>query len=281
MIEKPSPIDPNPIAMIVDTQLGAGRKAFLNYTTRLSRQRRFYEIDPNLLLSDPDHLINFFTARRYDANLNQYVHHNVILHQDLTNPKEVDRVVTKLIDCGYTVGVRALATSYLDSKMSQIETNDFQRSVTPADYNMVPLTVNYLEETGKYDLIEIFKRGNEQRDYEPELVYAKFNPDTQAQTLAALADCENVSHRNHNYRFVNAQAALDKTRRMETIRCAASLPARIRAVEPSAVTNPVLHAHLTELKNHFAAYQQSCKLTKCVVHSMATAKQVDTTDRTI
>lgn len=263
----------NPIAILVDTQLGTARTALLDYTKQLSSRRKFYEINPEMLLGDSDNMINYFRNCR----------RNLILHQDLTDLKAVDQAIVKFNVAGYTVGVRALAASALDNKMSQIEALNIGRFVSTADHDaafkFLPHAVNYLEAAGKCDFIEIFKQGTRQR--EPELVYAKFNEATKAQTLDALADCENVSHRDHNYRFANAQAALDKTRRLETIRCAPTIPARIRAVEAHALDNSVIYTNLDKLKTHLSDYQHTCKLTKCTVHAMATAKRIDDNSRTI
>ncbi len=296
----------NPIAIVVGGQSGSGKTALINYTAQLSTKREFIQIDndffrgfhPEIDKIKREHPDDYAVATDQlglgiTADIIEYFrshHYNIILHQTLKNNRVVDDAITKFIDAGYTVGVRAFAVPYFESKMSQIErcegqieTLGFCRYVAKEDHDAaiqgLPQTIKYIEESGKYDFIEIFKRGN--RIANPELVYAKFNEATKAKTLAILDDCENVSHRDHTYRFTSAQDAVEKVRKFEAIHCAETLPERIRAAEASPANNVEMQSHIDELKGQFQKFLNNRKLATCLVGSMATVKRLDAPERTM
>ena len=191
--------------------------------------------------------------------------YNIILHQTLKNNRIADDAITKFREAGYTVGVRAFAVPYTESKMSQIERClgqieklGFCRYVRKVDHDAavegLPKTVGYIEQTGKYDFLEIFKRNNKDIS-KPTLVYSSFNPETIQTTTEVLADCEEVSHEDEPFGFSSAQEAVEKTRAQEELKVAKTLDERIHAAETSPYNNPEMQTHIDELKLYHAEFK--------------------------
>lgn len=280
----------NPLVIVVGGQSGSGKTALINYTTQLSTKREFIQIDNDFFRgfhpdvntikkNHPDHyvtatdqlglgitadVIKYFTDHRY----------NIILHQTLKNNRVVDDAMTKFKEAGYTVGVRAFAVPYFESKMSQIERCEgqieklgFCRHVAKVDHDAalegLPRTVDYIEASGKYDFIQIFKRG--EKISQPELVYSKFNEKNQAKTLAVLEDCDRtqIPLMNRLSNFRGAKDAVEKTRASEAVRCAETLDERINRAEQSPYNNAEMQLHIDELKGCLEEFRQpKKKLTK-------------------
>jgi|GEM_PF-2966198 len=274
----------HPMVIVVGGQSGSGKTSLIHYTEQISTKREFIEIDndyfrsfhpkleeiknkyPDYYVTATDQLglgvtasvIDYFRDHKY----------NIILHQTLKNNRVVDDAITKFINAGYTVGVRAFAVPYFESKMSQIERCEgqlkklhFCRHVRKVDHDAaiegLPKTVEYIEQTGKYDFLEIYRRTEDAN--RPGLVYAKFNENTEAKTLRALADCTNVSKETQTFGFVSARDAVEKTWETEAIKCAKTLDDRIRAAEASEFNNPVMQTHIDELKERFAEFKLTHK----------------------
>lgn len=282
----------NPLVIVVGGQSGSGKTALINYSCQLSPKREFIQIDNDFFRgfhpqvaeikrNHPDHyvtatdqlglgitadVIKYFTENRY----------NIILHQTLKNNRVVDDAITKFIDAGYTVGVRAFAVPYFESKMSQIErcegqieTLGFCRHVAKIDHDTalegLPNTVDYVEKSGKYDFIQIFKRGREISL--PTLVYSKFNEKTKAHTLQVIEDCssDQVPMKDQIAGFANAKEAVEKTRESEAERCLKTLDARIHKAESSRYNNEEMQMHIDELKDRVQDYKKKNKLTKSII----------------
>ena len=286
----------NPLVIVVGGQSGSGKTALINYSSQLSTKREFVQIDndffrgfhpdvnkikrdhPDYYVTATDQLglgitaevIKYFTENRY----------NIILHQTLKSNRVVDDAITKFIDAGYTVGVRAFAVPYFESKMSQIErcegqieTLGFCRHVAKADHDIalegLPNTVGYIEESGKYDFVQIFKRG--QKISNPDLVYSKFNPKTKNRTLQVLADCnrDQIPLNDRSNGFKSARHAVEKTRESEAIRCARTLDERIAKAEQSPFNNSEMQIHIDELKERFQEFKKKRKLHRLILNPNA------------
>ena len=289
----------NPLAIVVGGQSGSGKTALINYTSQLSTKREFIQIDndffrgfhpkvdeikkyyPDYYVTATDQLGLGITAKIIDYFREHK--YNIILHQTLKNNRVVDDAITKFIDAGYTVGVRAFAVPYFESKMSQIErcegqieTLGFCRHVAKEDHDNaitgLPQTISYIETSGKYDFIEIFKRGASISH--PELIYAKLNPKNKTKTLATLADCENVSLTDRTHGFASAQEAVEKTRESEAVRCAKTLDIRIRNAEQSPYNNAEMQSHIDELKEAFREFKKDTrKIGICTLRPATIRKQ--------
>lgn len=269
-----------PLAIVVGGQSGAGKTALINYTSGMSTKREFVQIDndffrgfhpqadeikekyPDLYTAATDQMGLEITSDIIEYFKNN--HYNIILHQTLKNNRIADDAMTKFREAGYTVGVRAFAVPYLESKMSQIERCEgqieklgFCRYVRQQDHDAaiegLPKTVGYIEDSGKYDFIEIFKRGK--KISEPQLVYSKFNPQTEQETLEVLSDCENVSHENHSFGFTSAQDAVERTRAEEALKVAKTLDERIAEAESRESNNEEMQTHIDELKLRFMQFK--------------------------
>ena len=270
-----------PIAIVVGGQSGSGKTSLIHYTEQISAKREFIEIDndyfrsfhpkadeikdrfPDYYVTATDQLGLGVTSKVIDYFREH--NYNIILHQTLKNNRVVDDAITKFIEAGYVVGVRAFAVPYFESKMSQIERCEgqleelhFCRHVAKVDHDAaiegLPKTVDYIEQSGKYDFLEIYKRT--ENPNQPGLVYAKFNPVTEAKTIEALVDCTNMSKETQTYGFKSARDAVEKTRESEAIKCAKTLEVRILAAEQSPYNNPVMQSHIDELKGEFEKFKK-------------------------
>ena len=290
-----------PMVVIVGGQSGSGKTALIHYTSEMSDNRKFVKIDNDyfrsihpyydeIIKNHPDYytvatdqlglgitadVIKYFTENRY----------NIILHQTLKNNRVVDDAITKFIDAGYTVGVRAFAVPYFESKMSQIERcegqikqSGFCRHVAKIDHDTalegLPNTVDYVEQSGKYDFIQIFKRGSDISL--PTLVYSKFNEKTKAHTLQIIEDCSNdqVPMQDQTSGFASAKEAVEKTRESEAVRCMRTLDARIHDAERSRYNNEEMQMHIDELKGRMQEYKKKNKLTKPVIKQVMSCRTI-------
>ena len=292
----------NPLAIIVGGQSGAGKTALINYTNNISSKREFVTIDndffrafhpkaaeikkeyPGLYTHITDQIglgftpdvISYFMGN--DVKLSsgdiiendEHARYDLIFHQTLKSNRIADDAMAKLRDLGYTVGVRAFAVPYFESKMSQLERckaqyikMGFCRHVRPEDHfaalKGIPTTLDYIDKNGKADFIEIFKRSDDIRS--PHLVYAKFNPETEEKTLETLSDCENVSHENETFGFAGAKDALVKTWEQESVRCSKTLDARLEELKRDGGEKiPGMKEHINELEKNLQEYRagQDC-----------------------
>lgn len=269
-----------PLTIVVGGQSGSGKTALINYTSQISSQRSFVQIDndffrgfhpqseeikalyPGFYTAATDQIglgitsdvIQYFMDNKYD----------IILHQTLKNNRIADDAITKFRQAGYTVGVRAFAVPYMESKMSQIERCEgqieklgFCRYVRKVDHDAavegLPKTVGYIEESGKYDFIEVFKRSKDIS--KPQLVYAKINPETREETLETLSNCEQASHEDKPFGFSGAQDAVERTRLQEALRIEKTIDDRILEAEQSPANNPEMQVHIDELKENVQLFR--------------------------
>lgn len=273
-----------PLVIVVGGQSGSGKTSLINYTEKMSAEHNFVQIDndffrgfhprveeivddcPDYYVTATDQLGVGITSEVIDYFRNHK--YNIILHQTLKNNRVVDDAITKFIDAGYTVGVRAFAVPYFESKMSQIERCEGQlaslgycRHVSKEAHNTaiagLPQVVDYIESNGKFDFIEIFKRT--ENAAKPGLVYAKFNEATKDKTLDVLSDYTHVSKGDQTFGFANAREAVEKTRETEAIQCAKTLDERIAKAEQSEFNNPVMQLHIDELKNELYKFKTTKK----------------------
>lgn len=271
----------NPLVVVVGGQSGSGKTALLNYTAQMSSKREFIKIDNDLFRAfhpQADEIRakypDLYTAATDQIGLGvtpdiiQYFMDNkfdILLHQTLGSNRIVDDAMTKFKEAGYVVGVRAFAVPYFESKMSQIErclgqieSLGYCRYVRTQDHDRaieaLPKTVGYIEESGKYDFMEVYRRGA--TPSKPVLVFSKFNPQTEQETLRALADCEKVSHESLPFGFSSARDAVERTRSLEADKCAKTLESRLIAAEQDPNNNEEMQTHIDELRTRFQQYQE-------------------------
>ena len=264
----------NPLAIVVGGQPGAGKTALINYTKRLSNERDFITIDndffrsfhpkaeeikqyfPELFTQATDQLgmgitssvINYFVENNFD----------LIFHQTLKNNRIGDDAISKFQDFGYTVGVRVFAVPFYESSMSQVERYlgqaeklGYCRYATAEGHTTaylgLPNTVEYLENNGLFDFIEVFKRSK--NIAKPTVVYTNFNPETQEKTLNCLSNCSQVLMETNKNGFLSAKDAVLKTRYELALQTAKNIQPRIDESEQNPFINNEIQSRIDELKN--------------------------------
>lgn len=190
----------NPISVIIGGQTGAGKSAIIGYSTRMFEDENVVIINsdeikpfhpqseeiaklyPKLYTKITDQESNTWTSQLFEEL--RRAHYNIIFEGTMKNNRIADESISELQDLGYTVIVRGLSVCDLESRISILERYEAQvavkgwgRLVVPEHhnqtYNGMPNTIGYIEENGKYDVLEIFARG--EIPYEPTLIYSKHN----------------------------------------------------------------------------------------------------------
>ena len=104
--------------------------------------------------------------------------------------------------------------SILERYEAQVAKKGWGRLVVPEHHNQtyygMPETINYIEQNGKYDILEIFRRGDV--PVEPELIYGVLNEETQERTLRVLKNRKFVTKKNSRYGYRTAKESILKTR---------------------------------------------------------------------
>lgn len=190
----------NPIAVIIGGQTGAGKSGIISYSQKMFEDGNVVVINsdeikpfhpkseeiaknyPELYTKITDQESNTWTSELFEETREEG--YNIIFEGTMKNNRVADDAIENLIKRGYTVVVRGLAVCDLESRLSileryeaQVATKGWGRLVVTEHhnqtYNGMPNTISYIEDTGKYDILEIFKRG-ETPDM-PELIYGKIN----------------------------------------------------------------------------------------------------------
>ena len=110
----------------------------------------------------------------------------------------------------------------------------------------MPKTIEYLENNGLYDFIEVYKRSEDIS--KPTRVYSHFNPNTKESTLQTLSNCEQIDSNEKNFGFKSAKEAVIKTRYQTALQTASNINDRIVEVENSPYNNEDIQLRIDELK---------------------------------
>lgn len=250
----------NPVSIIVGGQTGAGKSGILGYSTKMFRDDNVIIINsdeikpfhpkseeiaklyPDLYTKITDQESNTWTSRLFEELRREK--YNIIFEGTMKNNRIADESITELQDLGYTVVVRGIATCGLESRMSileryegQVRTKGWGRLVTPAHHNQtyagMPNTIEYIEQTGKYDVLEILARG--ETPDEPITIYAMHNPSKEEKIKKALKGKKAVSKYTRRFGYANAKSAVLGSREEENDRVVPTLQARIKEVLDSMV----------------------------------------------
>lgn len=201
-------------------------------------------------------LTNELTAKIFDyLSKNSY---NIIFHQTLKNNRIADDGIIKLKNLGYAIVVRALAVNELESRMSMIERSlgqikkkGYCRNVTTSDHDKtyfgMPDTLEYIENNGRYDILQVLKRGKENN--EPIMVYSKINPDSQK--LELLSTFPYLLTFDLNFGYKSAKEALLKTRELGKEPFLKNAEIRLGDAK-SEKGNSVISSQIVELENKIA-----------------------------
>ena len=248
------PVD-NPIAVIIGGQTGAGKSGIIGYSTKMfmddnviiinsdeikpfhPQSEEIAKLYPQMYTEITDQESNTWTSQLFEELRREK--YNIIFEGTMKNNRIADESITELQDLGYTVVVRGIATCDLESRMSileryegQVRTKGWGRLVTTNHHNQtyvgMPNTIDYIENTGKYDVLEIFTRG-ESPD-QPINVYSAHNSSESEKIKLALKDKRAVSKYTRKFGYKNAKAAVLGAREEEYDRVIETLQPRIKAV---------------------------------------------------
>ena len=209
-----TPVD-NPVAVIVGGQTGAGKTGLITYSKKMFA-------DGNVVVINSDEIKPFhprseeiareypgeytwitaqesedWTSRLFGEVRNEG--YNIIFEVPMKNNRIADDAIVDLLSKGYNVIVRGLAVCDLESRLSILERYEAQvakrgwgRLVLPehhdATYNGMPNTIKYIEDTGRYDVLEIFRRG--EAPGAPELIFGEVNPKSIEKVKASVGERE-------------------------------------------------------------------------------------------
>ena len=231
--------------------------AFRNYHPMVNDIKRNY---PSLFTECTDQLS--FKATPVMIDYMSDKGYNMIIHQTLKNNMIADDAITKLRNKGYVVIVRALAVSDLESKMSMIERSQalieelgYCRWVPSKNHDVayagLPSTVDYMEKSGKYDMIEILKRGG--IPAEPEVLYRKVNPNLEQWRVDVLNNSNFDTEKTSVNAATGPKDAVLKGRKADSEKIMGGLVGRILKAEEIATT-PEETVYIDEVKNLMASY---------------------------
>ena len=271
------PVD-KPICIIVGGQTGAGKSGLIAYSAKMfpdgnaiiledDSLRHFYpneqflsETYPNEYIAITNQLTNSLTSDLFKKFAQ--TGYNIIFHQTLKNTRIANEGIPMLKEKGYSVVVRGLAVCNLESRISMIERclgqlqyKGYCRNVTTSDhdntYNGMPDTLQYIEENGRYDVLEIFRRGKE-LEY-PHIVYANTNPDRPGAVMNISKHPE-VSRGSRPMGHESAKDALLAAREEDRVEffsgtdCRKPYDDRLEEIQSNPYLNPVISEQLYELK---------------------------------
>lgn len=230
----------NPISIIVGGQTGAGKSGILGYSTKMfkndnviiinsdeikpfhPKSEEIAKLYPDLYTKITDQESNTWTSRLFEELRREK--YNIIFEGTMKNNRIADESITELKKLGYTVVVRGIAVCDLESRISileryegQVDTKGWGRLVVPEHHNQtyigMPQTIEYIEQNGMYDVLEIYARGEEPS--EPILVYSNHNRNGKEQIQEALKDKKYISKIPRKFGYNDAKDAVTRAREEE------------------------------------------------------------------
>ena len=250
----------NPIAVIIGGQTGAGKSGIISYSQKMFEDGNVVVINsdeikpfhpkseeiaknyPELYTKITDQESNTWTSELFEETREEG--YNIIFEGTMKNNRVADDAIENLIKRGYTVVVRGLAVCDLESRTSILERYEGQvskkgwgRLVVTEHHNQtykgMPNTIEYISEQGKYDILEIFARG--EVPGEPINVYAIHKPESKVKIAKSIEGKQYVSKHNREYGFDNAKDAILKTREEEYDWVIPTLDKRIKVIMQSMI----------------------------------------------
>ena len=245
----------NPIAVIIGGQTGAGKSSLIGYSTEMfsdnnvviinsdeikpfhPKSEEIARLYPKLYTKITDQESNTWTSRLFEELRREG--YNIIFEGTMKNNRIADESIPELQELGYTVIVRGLAVCDLESRMSILERYEGQvskkgwgRLVVTEHHNQtyegMPNTIDYIEQNGRYDILEIYARGEEID--EPVNVYTVHNPNSREKSSKAVKGRKHVSQHQRTYGFENARESVLKSRDEEYSWVIPTLEKRIKEV---------------------------------------------------
>ncbi len=245
----------HPIAIIIGGQTGAGKSSIIGYSTTMfkddnvviinsdeikpfhPKSEEIAKLYPDLYTKITDQESNTWTSKLFEELRRE--RYNIIFEGTMKNNRIADESITELEELGYTVVVRGLAVCDIESRISileryegQVTTRGYGRLVVPNHHNQtyqgMPNTIDYIEQTGRYDILEIFARGEVVN--EPLLVYSAHNEKNKELTQKAIKDKRHVSKSPRKFGFENAKDAVLGSREEEYARVVPGARERLEKV---------------------------------------------------
>ena len=251
----------NPIAVIIGGQTGAGKSGVIGYSTKMFKDENVIIINsdeikpfhpkseeiaklyPQMYTEITDQESNTWTSQLFEELRREK--YNIIFEGTMKNNRIADESIPELQNLGYTVVVRGITTCDLESRMSileryegQVRTKGWGRLVTTDHHNQtyegMPNTIEYIEDTGKYDILEIFARGD--LPDQPINIYSAHNSKSSKKIDLALKGKSAVSKYTRRFGYKDAKTAVWGARQEEYDRVIPTLHSRIKAVLDSMNT---------------------------------------------
>ena len=248
----------NPTAVIIGGQTGAGKSGLIGYSTKMFKDGNVIIINsdeikpfhpqseeiarlyPKLYTKITDQESNTWTSQLFEELRREG--YNIIFEGTMKNNRIADESITELEDLGYTVVVRGLAVCDLESRMSILERYEGQvakkgwgRLVVTDHHNQtyhgMPNTIDYIENMGRYDILEIFARAD--RPDEPLRIYSAHNPESKEKIAKAVEGKSHVSKHGRKFGFENAKDSILTTREEEYDWVIPTIETRIKTVMKS------------------------------------------------
>ena len=248
----------NPISVIIGGQTGAGKSGIIGYSTKMfeddnvviinsdeikpfhPKSEEIAKLYPDLYTKITDQESNTWTSKLFEELRREK--YNIIFEGTMKNNRIADESITELEDLGYTVIVRGIAACDLESRISileryegQVATKGWGRLVVPAHhnqtYNGMPETINYIEENGKYNILEIFARG--EIPSQPVMVYSNHNEEKRELTYNSTNGMKYVSKFPRRFGFDNAKDAVLGSRDEEYLRTLPEAKQRLKLIMDS------------------------------------------------
>ena len=245
----------NPISVIIGGQTGAGKSGIIGYSTKMftdenviiinsdeikpfhPKSEEIAKLYPDMYTIITDQESNTWTSKLFEELRREK--YNIIFEGTMKNNRIADESITELQKLGYTIVVRGIATCDLESRMSileryegQVSTKGWGRLVTTDHHNQtysgMPNTIEYIENTGKYDVLEIFARG--ETPDQPINVYASHNDLEKEKIKRALENKKAISKYTRKFGYKDAKSAVLGARDEEYDRVIATLPPRIKGI---------------------------------------------------
>ncbi len=245
----------NPISIIVGGQTGAGKSGILGYSTKMfnkdnviiinsdeikpfhPKSEEIAKLYPDLYTKITDQESNTWTSRLFEELRREK--YNIIFEGTMKNNRIADESITELKKLGYTVVVRGIAVCDLESRISileryegQVDTKGWGRLVVPEHHNQtyvgMPQTIEYIEQNGMYDVLEIYARGEEPS--EPILVYSNHNRNSKEQIQEALKDKKYISKMPRKFGYNDAKDAVTRAREEEYEKVIPTAKIRLKSV---------------------------------------------------
>ena len=249
------PVD-NPVAVIIGGQTGAGKSGIISYSEKMfidgnvvtinsDEIKPFHPQSPEIARDYPelytiitDQESNTWTSRLFEETRNEK--YNIIFEGTMKNNRVADDAIMDLLERGYTVVVRGLAVCDLESRLSILERYEAQvankgwgRLVVTEHhnqtYNGMPNTIDYIETNGKYDVLEIFRRG--ETPDSPEIIYGKVNSNSSLKVKKSLHGKKFVSKSNKTYGYKSGKQAILEEREEDYTRVIPTAEERFKVIK--------------------------------------------------